>query len=703
MTTTTRREFLGTAAGASLGLVLGFHLPTKNPINRLKDGTGTTTDGELNAWVRIAPDNTITIAVSESEMGQGVLTSLPMILAEELDADWTTVRSEHALADPRYGNQSTGGSSSIRTDYASLRKTGAAARAMLIAAAAARWGVAASELTTEPGAVVHAASKRRLSYGALAEQAATMPPPKDPPLKNPKDFRFIGKPMKRLDTRVKVTGEAVFGIDVQVPGMLVAQIVRPPVFGGKVKSFDGSKALAVEGVRHVVAIPTGVAVVADHFWAAKRGRDVLDVQWSPGPGLDLSDASIATTLRAIVDQGVEARRDGDPDAALAKATKRIDAEYEVPFLAHATMEPLNCTADVRADRCEVWVGTQSPTSAQRAAAEITGLPKDKVVLHTMFLGGGFGRRSRGEFVEEAVHTSKAVGKPVKVIYTREDDMRAGWYRPRAYNKIAGGLDADGWPSVWTQRIASPSIFANFGPLRNGIDRMSVEGVANLPYAIPNMLVTYAKPDWPITVWFWRSVGSSINGYVTECFLDELARAGGKDPVAVRRRLLTKHPRHRRVLDLAVEHAGYGKPLPSGHAHGVAVHESFGSIVAEVAEVSLDNEGAPKVHRVVCVVDCGEYVNPDTIAAQMESAIVYGLSAALYGEINIRRGRAVQGNFDTYPVVRMNGMPRIETHIVAEGDPMGGIGEPGTPPIAAAVVNAMLALTGKPIRTLPILG
>jgi isoquinoline 1-oxidoreductase beta subunit len=398
---------------------------------------------------------------------------------------------------------------------------------------------------------------------------------------------------------------------------------------------------------------------------------------------------------------VESIRTGDPDAALAAAARRVDAEYELPYLAHATMEPMNCTADVRADSCEIWVPTQAQTGSRRLAAEITGLAAERITLHTTFLGGGFGRRSRTEFVADAVHTSKAVGRPVKVVYTREDDMHAGWYRPVAYNALSAALDADGWPTAWVHRSASPSILANMGPLRDGIDGTSVEGARNLPYAIPNLLVTWARADFPIPVWFWRSVGSSINGYVTECFLDELAHAGGKDPVELRRRLLTEHPRHRRVLDLAAEKAGWGTPLPQGRARGIAVHESFGSIVAEVAEVSLGEGGVPRVHRVVCAVDCGQYVNPDTIAAQMESGIVYGLSAALHGEITIEQGRAVQGNFDAYPVLRIDQMPVVETHIVAEGDPMGGIGEPGTPPIAAALCNALLVLTGKPVRRLPV--
>jgi isoquinoline 1-oxidoreductase beta subunit len=699
---TTRRAFLETTTASSLGLVLGFHLPKKGAL--MDQAQAAAAPAELNAWIRIAPDNTITLIASESEMGQGVLTSLPMILAEELEADWTKVRSEHALTDPRYGSQGTGGSSSIRGDYPSLRKVGAAAREMLVAAAAATWRVPATECVAKLSVVTHTASKRRLTYGALAAKAATLPPPADPVLKDKKDFTIVGKPTKRLDTRAKAMGTATFGIDVKVPGMLIAQVAHCPIFGGKVKRFNAAQAEAVPGVHKVVEIPTGVAIVADNYWAAKQGKELLEIEWDAGTNGDLSSATIATKLREIVDAGASARKEGDVDAALAAATRKLEAEYEVPYLAHAPMEPMNCTADVRADACEIWAPTQFQTASRETAAKITGLPSAKVTLHTTFLGGGFGRRAQQDFLVDAVHTSKAIGKPVKVIYTREDDMHAGWYRPVAYNKMAGALDAEGWPVAWSHKIASPSILSNFGALPpSGIDAQSIEGAANLPYKIPNLSVTCAKADFPVTVWFWRSVGSSINAYITECFLDELALLGGKDPVDVRRRLLVDKPRHLRVLNLAAVQSGWGSPLPTGRARGVAVHESFGSIVAEVAEVSLRPDGTPRVHRVVCAVDCGQFVNPDTIKAQMESSIVFGLSAALYGKIDISGGRAVQGNFDTYKVVRMNEMPQVDTFIVAEGDPMGGIGEPGTPPIAPAVVNALLALTGKPIRKLPIVG
>ena len=695
-----RREFLEATGIAGAGLLIGFHLPTRTRVLTTKPAAAA--GMELNAWIHIGTDDAVTLIVSESEMGQGVLTSLPQILADELDADWTRVRSEHALADrAKFGRQSTGGSTSVRTGYANLRKAGAAAREMLIRAAAEGWGVDPATCRTESGFVLHDPSRRRLSYGELAERAATLPRPENPRLKDPKDFRYIGKPVARLDTHDKVLGRARYGIDVQVPGMLIAQVVHCPVFGGKVKSFDGSAALAVAGVRHVVEIPAGVAVVADHFWAAKQGRDALRVTWDAGEHGHLTSAVITAMLKSAVATGVAARDDGDAAAALSGAARTVEAVYELPYLAHATMEPMNCTADVRADRCEVWVATQSPTGTQDTAARITGLPVEQVTVHTMLLGGGFGRRSQTDFVADAVHTSKAVGKPVKVVWTREDDTRGGYYRPAAYNTLAGGLDASGKPLAWIHNIASPSIMSQFGPLRNGIDGAGVEGASNIPYAIPNIRVTYATIDLPITLWFWRSVGSSLNAWITESFVDELAAAAGKDPVEFRLSLLAEHSRFRRVLETAAREAGWGSPLPAGRARGVALHESFGSIVGEVAEVSVGSDGTPHVHRVVCAVDCGDVVNPDIIKAQMESGIVYGLSAALWGELTIQGGAVKEGNFDTYPILRIGQMPRIDTFIVTSGDALGGIGEPGTPPIAPAVCNAIHALTGKRIRRLPI--
>jgi isoquinoline 1-oxidoreductase beta subunit len=712
-----RRSFLTVSSIGGAGLLAGFSLwGCKSRDDRkaaAPDTTPSKTDGapvDLNAWIRIDPDGTVTMIIDESEMGQGVLTSLPMILAEELHADWSKVRSEHAPSRSKlYGRQGTGGSTSVRRGWDNLRKAGASVREMLIGAAAANWQVPASECRAEAGTVIHEASGRKAGFGELAGAAAKIQPPPEPSLTDRAKFRIVGTKTRRLDSRAKTDGTAVYGIDVKVDGMLVAQVAHCPIFGGKVASFDGSKAQSVPGVRKVVEIPTGVAVIADHFWAANQGRQALAIVWNDAGNAKLSSASITSRCAEVVGRGLVAREQGAAEQALAKAgkgnrrgaAKLVRAIYEVPYLAHAPLEPLNCTADVRSDRCEIWVPTQAPSQTHALAAEITGLPEDKIAIHTTLLGGGFGRRSQTDFVADALHASKAAGKPVKVIWSREDDIQGGWYRPMAYNELTGSIEG-GAITAWIHRIASPSILAPMGrPLEKGLDGTSIEGAANLPYSVPNLLVTWADPQIPISTWFWRSVGSSQNAYVTECFFDELAAAGGVDAYELRRKLLVDRPRHLRVLELAADKAGWGKPPAAGIARGIAVHESFGSFVAQVAEVSIEAGDQIKVHRVVCAVDCGDVINPDTVEAQIESSIAYGLSAALYGEVAIADGRAVPANFDTYPVVRMAQMPRVETHIVRSGEALGGIGEPGLPPIAPAVVNALFALRKQPIRRLPI--
>ena len=597
--------------------------------------------------------------------------------------------------------QSTGGSTSIRTNHERLRIAGAAAREMLIAAAAARWGVQASECRAEDGQVVHTASGRSLSYGSLAEEAALLPAPDEPSLKDPADYRLVGRRMPRLDSPEKIDGSAVFGLDMTVPGTLTALVARPPAFGGSVRSFDATAALAVPGVRQVVEIPTGIVVAADGFWAAKRGRDSLTVEWDSGEFGDATDVSIRELCQKLADEGAVVTDKGDVVKAAAGAKTRVDAEYDAPFLAHATMEPMNCVAHVRGDGCDIWTGTQAQTSAQDIAAEITGLPLEQVRVHTLMLGGGFGRRSRNDFVAEAVHASKALGAPVKIVYTREDDMRAGSYRPVAYNRFSGAVDESGNPVAWEHRIVSPSIIRSIGGrLENGVDPTATENAGDLGYAIPNLKVTYTDPELPVSVHFWRSVSNSQNIYLTECFLDELAAAGGRDPLELRLSLLDAHPRRARALRLAADKAGWSDRRADGRALGCAVAECFGSVVAQVAEVEIVN-GEVRVPRVVCAIDCGTIVNPDTIEAQVESGIVYGLSAALYGQISIENGGAVEGNFDRYPILRMRDMPEVETHIIAEGDPVGGIGEVGLPCMAPAVCNALFAITGEPIRRLPI--
>ncbi len=700
----TRREFLETAAVAGAGLVIGFHIPAG-----ARFGPTPAAPFTPNAWLRINPDESVLVIVDRSEMGQGVTTSLPMLLAEELEADWSKIRIDFAPADkayinPMFGMQGTGGSTSVRAAYTPLRKAGAAAREMLVAAAAETWGVDKSECRAEQGAVLHAASGRRLTYGKLAVKAATMPLPHDVPLKDPKDWKILGTRVRRLDTPPKVDGSAEFGIDVKRPGLLVAVIARSPVFGGKVKSFDATKAKAVPGVRHVLEVSSGVAVVADGYWPAKKGRDALEITWDEGPNAGVSSASISQLFAQRAEQpGAVARHDGAPDAALPAAPTKVDAVYELPFLAHATMEPMNCTAHVRADGVDIWAPTQFQTGAQGLGAGIGGVPPEKVKVHTTYLGGGFGRRFELDFLREALETSKAAGAPIKVVWSREDDTRNAQYRPACRHALRAGLDAAGQPVAWTHRIVAPSIMARVFPdtVKNGLDGEAVEGGVGMPYTIPNVHVDYVLTDTGIPVGFWRSVNNSFNAFVVESFIDELAQAAKKDPYEYRRDLLGKAPRHLGVLNLAASKAGWGTPLPTGRGRGIAVYKAFETYVAQVAEVSVDSDGAPHVHRVVCAVDCGPVVNPDTVEAQMQSAIVYGLTAALWGEITIDRGRVQQGNFNDYRMLRLAEMPQVEVHIVASTDSQGGVGEPGTPPIAPAVCNAIFALTGKRIRKLPI--
>ena len=702
-----RRDFLKASTAGGAGLMIGFYLPKKF---EALAAVPPTEHAALNAWVRIAPDDSVTLLIDKSEMGQGVSTSLAMLLAEELELDWKRIKTEFAPAAPAYFNplfglQGTGGSTSIRASWGPLTKAGAAAREMLVSAAAKRWGVEESACRAENGAVLHAATKKRLGYGALVEDAAKLPVPQKPAVKDPKDYKYVGKPMKRLDTPSKVNGSAPFGIDVRLPNMQHAVVARCPVFGGKVKSFDATKAKGVRGVKQVVQISTGVAVIADNTWSAMEGRRALAITWDEGANAANTSKGIRKLYAERAEQpGVIARKDGDVDSGLAGAAKKVEAVYEVPFLAHATMEPMNCTADVRADGCDIYAPTQFQTFNQNTGAKITGLKPEQVRIHTTYLGGGFGRRAEQDFVTEAVEASKAAGTPVQVTWSREDDMQHDFYRPGAYSKLVAGLDVNGWPVAWKHRIVSPSIMNRFfpGSVQNGLDSSSVEGAANLAYAIPNFQTEYLLTEAGVPVGFWRSVGNSQNGYIAECFIEELAKAAGKDPFEFRRKLLADAPRHRGVLELAAAKAGWGQPLPAGRTRGIAVVESFGSYVAEVAEVSVNRgSGEVRVHHVVCAVDCGRYVNPDTIAAQMEGAIVYGLTAALKGQITIDKGRVEQTNFQDYEMLRANEMPKVEVYIVPSNEAPGGVGEPGTPPIAPAVCNAIFAATGKPIRRLPI--
>ncbi len=702
-----RRQFLKFSLAASGGLLVGIYLPGARRL-AADDNSATFMP---NAFVRIGKDERVTIIVNHSEMGQGVYTSLPMLLAEELDADWSKVGFESAPVDPRYnhpvfGMQMTGGSTSVWSSFEQFRQAGAAARAMLIAAAAAQWNVDPATCRTENGAVT-VGGNRKLSYGQLAEAAARMMPPSKAPLKDPRTFRLITKPMKRLDTPEKVNGKAVFGIDVRQAGMLTCLIARPPIFGATMKSFDDSRARVLPGVRKVVPVPSGVAVIADTFWQAKKARDVLRVEWDDGALHSFSTAELMRQYREqAASPGKSIRRDGDPDAALAKAARKLEAVYEVPYLSHLMMEPLNCAVDLRGDSCEIWTGTQFQTVDRAAAAKTAGLPPEKVQIHTTYLGGGFGRRAnpQSDFVVEAVHVAKAAGAPVKVVWTREDDMQGGWYRPAYLHAIAGGVDAGGNALCWRSRLVGQSIIAGtpFEPvlMKGGYDPTSVEGADDLPYAIPNLAVEYHQTTINVPVQWWRSVGHSHTAFATECFMDELAALAGKDPYQFRRALLTRHPRHLAVLDLAAQKAGWGKPLPKGRGRGIAVHSSFESYTAHVAEVSVADDKVT-VHRIVCAVDCGKYVNPNIVAAQLEGGAVFGASAALFQEMTFENGRLQQTNFHTFPVMRINECPEIETHIVESNEKSGGMGEPGVPDIAPVIANAIFGVTGKRIRKLPI--
>jgi len=704
-----RRDFLKTSSLATGGLVVAFVVPGAKRFALAQVPIAATF--APNAFLRVGSDDSITVLIGHSEMGQGIWTALPMLIAEELDADWSRIKVEHAPAAPvyahtAYGMQMTGGSSTTGSEFERCRQAGALARVLLVQAAAKRFGVKPAACRTENGIVM--AGARRARYGELAEAAAKLKAPKNVALKDPKDWKIIGKPTKRLDTPEKITGRAQFGMDVQFPGLLTAVVARPPVFGATPKSVDATRAFGVPGVRQILKVPSGVAVVADHFWAAKVGRDALKIEWDLGPNTKLDSAALHEEFRRLAGtEGLPAARVGDTAGALTTAAKTIEAEYAVPYLAHAPMEPLNCTVRIGPDKCEIWTGTQFQTLDQQVGAKITGLKPEQVEVHTTFLGGGFGRRANptADFVSEALHVAKAAGQPVKTVWTREDDVRGGYYRPAYLHRARIGLGADGFPVAWQHTIVGQSIMAGtpFEPMfvKGGIDPTSTEGVNDSPYLkhIPNR-VDLHSPKTGIPVLWWRSVGHSHTAFVMESLIDELARAANKDPVAYRRALLKDHPRHLGVLNLAAEKSGWAVPPRGGRERGVAVHESFGSFVAQVAEVSVD-AGRIRVHRVVCAVDCGIAVNPETIRAQMESAVAFGLSAALFSALHFKNGRVQESNYHDYRVLRMNEMPEVEVHIVPSTAKPGGIGETGVPPIAPAVANAVAALTGQRLRELPL--
>jgi len=713
---TSRRGFLKLAAGTGAGLSLALHLPSQAGE---KAGLGTDGTLEANAFVRISPDNRVTVVIKHLEMGQGTFTGLATLVAEELDADWSQIHSEHAPADiNRYKNlhwgaQGTGGSSAIANAFTQMRIAGASARAMLVAAAAEMWRVPVNEISVSKGIVRHTRSDRSARFGELAAAASQQKVPDENSLKlkNPADFIYIGKAGTPRKDVGKTDGSAIFTQDIQLPGMLVAMVAHAPRFGAVVKAFDDSKARAINGVVKVVQIPTGVAVLAHDTWSAKQGRDALNVEWDNSNAFRGSSRGILDDYHQRVQQpGTTARNDGDAATALTNADKVIEATFEFPYLAHATMEPMNCVAQITANGCEIWNGDQVQTMDQGAIAMTLGLKPEQVTINTLFAGGSFGRRAnaKSDYVLEAVEIARhADGAPVKLVWSREDDTRAGYFRPAYVHRIRAALNAEGMPTAWQQRIAGQSILTGTAfeafMVKDGIDATSVEGAANLAYQVPNLQVELHTVNQPVPVLWWRSVGHTHTAFSTEVMIDQLAHAAGKDPVAYRMALMKQHPRHQDVLKLAAEKAGWGSPLPTGHFRGVAVHESFNSYVAQVAEIAQHDDGSFSVLKVTCAVDCGIAVNPDIIRAQMEGGIGFGLSPALLSEITLEDGQVVQSNFHDYQVVRINHAPEIDVHIVPSAEAPTGVGEPGTPPIAPAIANALAAATGSWQTRLPLKG
>ncbi len=722
--TVSRRVFLQSTAAAGAGLTLGLWF---DDAAAQMAAPGATAAGTFapNAFLRIGRDNTVTVVCKHLEMGQGVFTGLPTLVAEELDAAWSQVRATGAPADATLYNNllwgpamGTGGSTAIANSFEQYRQAGAAARAMLVAAAAEQWKVPADAVQVKNGVVFHANGKKA-SFGELADAAGRQPVPTTIKLKDAKDFVFIGKHVPRTDSRAKSNGTAIFTQDFKLPDMLTAVVAHAPRFGQKLASFDSAAVTSIPGVRFVVEVPTGVAVLATTFWAAKKGRDALKLVWDDASGFKGTSADMMADYRKLAaTPGKPARNDGDAAKAIAGAAKKLEASFEFPYLAHAAMEPMNCVVKLTPSSCDIWNGEQFQTGDLMTVAKYTGLKPEQVRLNMLFAGGSFGRRASttSDYVLEAVSIAVALtqagkpGIPVKMVWTREDDMKAGYYRPMYLHTIQAGLDAGGNIAGWQHRIVGQSIMAGSAfegmMVKDGVDFTSVEGASNLPYAIADFAVDLHSPKFGVPVLWWRSVGSTHTAFSTETFIDELAAAAGKDPVAFRRAMLGKHPRHLATLDLVADKAGWSKPLAAGkpgekRGRGVAVHESFGTVVAQVAEVTVDKDGKYTVDRVVCAVDCGIAVNPDVVRAQMEGGIGFGLSAAMSGRITLKDGVVEQSNFHDYPVLRINEMPAIEVHIVPSTAKPSGVGEPATPVIAPAVANALAVATGKRIRSLPI--
>ena len=695
-----RRDFLKVSALAGGGLLLGIGLGGCS-----KPAALGSSGGQPVAWLRIAGDDTITVLVDKSEMGQGVYTALTQLLAEELGLALDKIRVEAAPVGAVYvnallGAQITGGSTSVRDCWEKLRKAGAQARAMLMQAAATHWGVEPAALKVADGAVVH--GSERLTFGALAETAAKLPVPEQVTLKPPSEFTLVGKPARRLDTPSKIDGSAVYGIDVKLPGMLQGAIAQCPTLGGKLGAFDATAAEAMPGVKKVVGTGNGVVVVADHYWQARKALEAVKITWDPGANAALSSAAIRSRLRTAARRpGREVRKDGDAGAAIKGAAKVVRATYELPMLAHATLEPQCCTADARADGLDLYAPTQTQTVAQGTAAAVAGLKPEQVRIHTTLLGGGFGRRLEVDFIPAAILASKAVGKPVKVIWSREEDTTHDAYRPPAHDEVSAALDADGKLVAWKLDLTGPSITARMFPavVETIVDPFAIEAAANYPYDVPNVAVNYNREEIGIDVGYWRSVSHALNCFVAESFMDEVASAAGKDPYEFRAALLGKQPRFKRVLDEAATRAGWGK-APAGHFQGIALMEGYGTYMAQVVEVSMKS-GKLAIHRITCAVDCGQVVNPNIVDQQVEGSILFGLTAALWGEITLARGQVEQRNFDNYRMLRLPEAPRIDVHQIASTEAPGGIGEPGTAVVGPALANAIFAATGKRLRSLPV--
>jgi isoquinoline 1-oxidoreductase subunit beta len=694
---TTRREFLKSGGG----LVVGFSLPVFN-----KFAEAASDPSALNAWVRIGADDSVTILCARSEMGQGVVMALPTLVAEELEVDLHKVKVEFAPPGEVYingmlGGQITGGSTSVRDGWEKLRIAGAQARAMLVQAAAEKWKTDVSKVRAQNG-FIYGPGDQKISYGQVAEAASKLTPPKEVKLKDPKNFKYVGKPLKRLDTYGKTNGTTEFGIDVRLPGMLYAALAQCPVIGGKVVSYDAAKAKGMPGVKHVVQITDGVAVVAESWWQAKTARDTITIQWDEGQNKSLSTAKVFEGLAAAMSKpAAQVKQEGNVDAALRGAAKKLEATYELPFLSHSPLEPMNFTADVRKDRALLIGSIQFQQMALGMAAGITGLKPEQITIKTTYLGGGFGRRIDLDYMAQAVEISKAIGNPVKLVWTREDDLTHDFYRPASLHKMAGALDASGKPVALALKMSSPSVTARLFPplVKDGVDPLMTEAIL-VPYDIANQSVGTVIHDTGLRVGYLRSVSHALNVFANESFIDEMAAAAGKDPYEFRLALLDKQPRFKNVLKLAAEKAGWGKPLPKGRARGIGLMEGYETYMAQVAEVSLDKQGKPRVHRVVVAVDLGRMVNPNIVRQQVESNIVFGLQAALYGNITLENGRVQQTNFHQYQMVRMAETPKIETYIVPSTEKPGGIGEPGMALLGPTMANALFALTGKRLRKMP---